>query len=193
VYTSDTAEAASAHAALLFSDRARASLVEGCTLCLVKPHVLRARRLGELLSAIRDGGFEVAAMRTAQLDKATAAAFLSKYKGILPAYSQQVAATSDGLLAALQIRRPAGCADSAVAAAGGVVSAFREFSGPMDPEVARALRPRSLRARFSAASAASAAVAVAANAVHCTDLPQDAARECRFFFEISAAKGVKCP
>ncbi|KAG0712232.1 Nucleoside diphosphate kinase 7 [Chionoecetes opilio] len=42
---------------------------------------------------------------------------------------------------------------------------FRELVGPSDPEVARELRPNSLRARFGED--------IVKNGVHCSDLPDD--------------------
>ncbi|CAH2220401.1 nucleoside diphosphate kinase 7 [Pelobates cultripes] len=53
---------------------------------------------------------------------------------------------------------------------------FREFCGPADPEIARHLRPKTLRAEFGKTKIK--------NAVHCTDLPEDAALEVQYFFKI---------
>lgn len=60
-----------------------------------------------------------------------------------------------------------------------VVSSFREFAGPHNPSLAKALRPRSLRALFGVDSVR--------NAVHCTDLEDDGELECRYFFETLAS------
>jgi nucleoside-diphosphate kinase len=43
-------------------------------------------------------------------------------------------------------------------------------------EIARALRPKSLRALFGSDKIK--------NAVHCTDLPEDGTLECEYFFSI---------
>lgn len=59
---------------------------------------------------------------------------------------------------------------------GDCVEPFRQLCGPADPEVAAALRPHSLRARFG--------VDKNRNAVHCTDLPEDAPLEVNYFFRI---------
>jgi nucleoside-diphosphate kinase len=53
---------------------------------------------------------------------------------------------------------------------------FREFCGPTDPEIARTLRPKTLRALFG--------VDKIRNAIHCTDLPDDALLEVEYFFRI---------
>jgi len=57
-----------------------------------------------------------------------------------------------------------------------VVETFRSLSGPMDPEIAKSLRPNTLRARFG--------VDRVRNAVHCTDLPEDGVLESQYFFQI---------
>ncbi|MBN3279249.1 NDK7 kinase, partial [Polyodon spathula] len=49
---------------------------------------------------------------------------------------------------------------------------FREFCGPADPEIARHLRPHTLRAVFGKNKVQ--------NAVHCTDLPDDGILEVKF-------------
>ena len=61
-----------------------------------------------------------------------------------------------------------------------LVDDFRELVGPADVELARALRPRSLRAQFGASRAL--------NGLHCTDLPEDGELECAFFFSNLSAK-----
>lgn len=49
------------------------------------------------------------------------------------------------------------------------VEALRQFCGPEDPDLAKRLRPDSLRARFG--------ISKAQNAVHCTELEEDALRD----------------
>ena len=58
------------------------------------------------------------------------------------------------------------------------MEALREFCGPADPEIARVLRPRSLRAQFGKNKVQ--------NAIHCTDLPEDGPLEIDYFFSIIA-------
>jgi nucleoside-diphosphate kinase len=53
---------------------------------------------------------------------------------------------------------------------------FREFVGPSDPEIARHLRPHTLRALFGKDKIK--------NSVHCTDLPDDGMLEVEYFFRI---------
>ncbi|XP_053285705.1 nucleoside diphosphate kinase 7 isoform X2 [Pleuronectes platessa] len=53
---------------------------------------------------------------------------------------------------------------------------FREFCGPADPEIARHLRPGTLRALYGKDKVK--------NSVHCTDLPEDGVLEVQYFFKI---------
>lgn len=50
-----------------------------------------------------------------------------------------------------------------------VVKDFKDFVGPADPELARAIRPNSIRAMYGES--------VVQNAVHCTEVADDAILE----------------
>lgn len=56
------------------------------------------------------------------------------------------------------------------------VSKFRELVGPSDPELARTIRPKSLRGRYGRSKDE--------NALHCTDLPEDGNLEVEYFFKV---------
>lgn len=56
------------------------------------------------------------------------------------------------------------------------VAKFRELVGPSDPELARSIRPKSLRALYGTTKDE--------NAIHCTDLPEDGVLEIEYFFKI---------
>lgn len=58
---------------------------------------------------------------------------------------------------------------------------WREVCGPSDPEVAKVLRPKTLRAQFGRTKKQ--------NAVHCTDLEDDGPLEVQYFFQILQAIG----
>jgi len=60
------------------------------------------------------------------------------------------------------------------------VSAMRALVGPHDPEIAKQLRPNTIRAKFG--------VDRVKNAVHCTDLPDDGVLEVQYFFELLQEK-----
>ncbi|RHY30198.1 hypothetical protein DYB32_004545 [Aphanomyces invadans] len=57
---------------------------------------------------------------------------------------------------------------------------FREAAGPWDIDMAKELKPATIRARFGADRVH--------NAVHCTDLSEDGALESQYFFDILARK-----
>jgi len=59
-----------------------------------------------------------------------------------------------------------------------IVDEFRAFCGPIEPAIAKSLRPNTLRALFGEN--------LVHNAVHCTDLPEDGNMESRFIFETVA-------
>lgn len=56
------------------------------------------------------------------------------------------------------------------------VQSLRELCGPHDPEMARTVRPKSIRAIYGKDKGK--------NAVHCTDLNEDALLEVEYFFNI---------
>ena len=56
------------------------------------------------------------------------------------------------------------------------VAALRELCGPLDPEMARNVRPKTIRAYYGKDKAK--------NAVHCTDLIEDGVLESEYFFNV---------
>ena len=139
-------------------------MLNNCSCCIVKPHALDS--LGRIVDQILEEGFEVSAMQMFNLDKPTAQEFLEVYKGVLPEYVGMVDQLTSGCCVALEIRQE------------NVVNAFRELCGPLDPAVAKHLRPNTLRAHFGQDRVN--------NAVHCTDLPEDGMLECEYFFKLLA-------
>ncbi|XP_059081105.1 nucleoside diphosphate kinase 7-like isoform X2 [Tigriopus californicus] len=53
---------------------------------------------------------------------------------------------------------------------------FRDLVGPADPDLAKTIRPKSLRAKYGRTKDE--------NGVHCSDLPEDAKLEVEYFFKI---------
>ena len=98
------------------------------------------------------------------LDKPTAEEFLEIYRGVLPEYIPVTEQMTTGPCIVLEVRQE------------NAVNSFRDLCGPMDPEIAKNLRPSSLRAKFG--------IDRAKNAVHCTDLAEDGVIECEYFFKI---------
>jgi len=134
---------------------------------LIKPHIVRNGQLGEVLNSILSNGFEVSALELFNLSRPVIEEFYDVYKGVLPEYLPLIEHLSNGPLVALEIRQE------------DVVTKFRDFVGPSDPEIAKHLRVNTLRSKFG--------VDRVKNAVHCTDLPEDGVLECEYFFSILQA------
>ncbi|KAJ3395540.1 Nucleoside diphosphate kinase 7, partial [Chytridiales sp. JEL 0842] len=104
-------------------------------------------------------GFAITDAEIFSLERVNAEEFLEVYKGVVPEYHLMLDQLTAGPLVALEI----------TGQAQNIVSAFREFVGPTDPELGRQLRPKSLRALYGTDKVK--------NAVHCTDLEEDGALE----------------
>lgn len=140
---------------------------EHCTLCLVKPHIMKEKRPGPILKAIHEAGFKVETMYSVHFDFKMADYVMDVYRGIVPEFTSMMQNLVSGPLLAVMV---SGGPD--------VVQEFRELCGPLEPELGRILRPKSLRARFGND--------VVNNAVHCTDLPEDGSTECTYVFDTIA-------
>ncbi|CAL8102970.1 unnamed protein product [Calicophoron daubneyi] len=142
--------------------------LKGTTLAIVKPHAVAAGMLGTIWSEIQSRGFCVTAARLFRLSKLDAAEFLEVYKGVAHEYPEMLDQLASGPCVALEI------ANTGENTERDVQQGFREFVGPLDPEIARFLRPDTLRAKYG--------VDKVRNAIHCTDLPDDAEIEVNYFF-----------
>ena len=154
-------------AAWCFEEAPAASGARGSdmTACVVKPHVVKEGRVGELVGEVQALGFRVEAMGMLSLDLNSATAFFEVYKGVLPHYAGMVGHMAEGPVVFLGL-----------SGGPGVVDEFREACGPPDVELARTLRPKSLRARFGTDRVK--------NAVHCTDLSVDGGLEVGYFMQL---------
>lgn len=143
-------------------------------LCLVKPSGIA--NLGVIIDyLVEKKGFELVSARTfSALTRAHAESFLSVYIDALPKIevALMVEELSSGMSVALQLTRRENLPT--------LVDDLREIAGPRDPEIARVLRPQSLRARFG--------IDKQRNAVHVTDLPGDGPLEVDFFFNLGDFK-----
>lgn len=135
-----------------------------CTLCIIKPHAIIQGLTGKIIAAIISKGFEISAVQMFHLERANAEEFHEVYKGVVNEYKSMVDELCCGPCLAMEIRAP----DAPVT--------FREFVGPSDPEIARHLRPGTLRAMFGKDKIK--------NAVHCSDLPEDGLIEVQYFFKV---------
>ncbi|XP_065056244.1 nucleoside diphosphate kinase homolog 7-like [Rhopilema esculentum] len=134
------------------------------TLCIIKPHAIKEQLAGKIITTIMNSEFKITALKMCHLEKANAEEFLEIYKGVVGEYSEMVSELCSGSCIVMEISYP------------DQPQEFREFVGPADPEIARHLRPRTLRARFG--------MDKIKNAIHCTDLPDDGPLEVEYFFKI---------
>ena len=115
-----------------------------------------------IIDMILSEGFEISAMEMFYLNRPAIEEFYDVYKGVLPEYVPLIEHFISGPSIVLEIRQE------------NVVRAFRELVGPHDPEIAKYLRPNTIRAKFG--------LDRVRNAVHCTDLEEDATLEVRIFY-----------
>ncbi|GMH39875.1 hypothetical protein BSKO_07779 [Bryopsis sp. KO-2023] len=142
---------------------------QNSTLGIVKPHVVKEGSAGMIIDKIQEKGLSIVAMQMFNLDKVNAAEFYEVYRGVVNPgeFSGMVSELMSGPCIAMEIMDPNG---------ENVVEDFRELCGPSDPELARVLRPKSLRSLFGQAKVQ--------NAIHCTDLEEDGELEVNYFFTI---------
>nr|CEL66456.1 TPA: nucleoside diphosphate kinase 7, putative [Neospora caninum Liverpool] len=159
-----------------------------CSCCVIKPSALKYA--GNIVDEILSHGFRITAVQSFHLSRNAADEFYEVYKTVLPEYPQSWTRTrhkhtrltrnfcrrripmvdelAQGVCLAMQVEHAE--RDS--------VAQLRQLSGPYDPEVARFVRPQSLRAKFGSDRVR--------NAVHCTDLDGDAILEVQYFFSVLA-------
>ena len=135
-----------------------------CSLCLVKPHVIKDGKLGAIISSVKREGFDIGALQMFYMDRECSVEFMDVYRSVLPQYEDIVKHLIDGPVVAMQI------------VGDDVVERFREIAGPPNVELAKVIRPNTLRATYG--------VDFAKNGVHCTDLKEDGGLECKYFFQI---------
>lgn len=146
-----------------------------CTCCVVLPHILKEGLAGNVIEAIQDGpGVTVTAMELFTLDRTTAAEFLEVYEGVVPHYNETVDHFTTGPCIAMELTGQN---------AESVVAQFRDHAGPWDVEMAKELRPHTIRARFGRDRVR--------NAVHCTDLAEDGVLEAEYFFDILSKRQLQ--
>eukprot|EP00794_Sanderia_malayensis_P010751 gene10751-11901_t len=165
---SDSDQSAKREADFFFADaskRCGTARFDSSTLCLIKPHAIVEGLAGKIITSIMNSVFEITALQMFRLEKANAEEFLEVYKGVVNEYSAMVNELCSGSCIAMEI------------CYGDEPQAFREFVGPADPEIARHIRPKSLRARFGSDKIK--------NAIHCTDLPDDSPLEVSIILTLS--------
>ena len=57
-----------------------------CTLCLIKPHIMKSQLAGELLTAITNEGYKIGSMFSVHLTLTMAEELFEVYRGIIEYY-----------------------------------------------------------------------------------------------------------
>eukprot|EP01147_Barroeca_monosierra_P008402 gene8402-930_t len=140
------------------------ALMENTTLCIIKPHAIQENRAGAILEMLRSSDLEISALKTITFSHTNATEFLEVYKGVLPEYAQLVNELESGTCVAVEV------------VGSDAYQRLRALCGPHDPELARHVRPNTIRAKFG--------VDKSHNAVHCTDLKEDTFLEVEYVFEL---------
>jgi nucleoside-diphosphate kinase len=138
--------------------------MNNCTTCIIKPHAVKEGFAGPIIDQILAEGFEISAIEMFYLDKPTCEEFFEVYRGVLPEFVGLVDQMTTGPSIVLEVRQE------------NVVEQFRELCGPHDPEIAKCLKPNTLRAKFGTDRVR--------NAVHCTDMEEDGLLEAEYFFSL---------
>ena len=110
------------------------AILNHCTLCMIKPHVVASGLAGKLVGTIMDEGFEISAMEMMHLKREDAEEFFDLYKGVAPDYASMIDQVISGPCILLEVRQE------------GAVEAFKEFAGHREPSIAKMQNPKSLRA-----------------------------------------------
>jgi nucleoside-diphosphate kinase len=146
---------------------------DNCSVCIIRPHAVREGNTGFVFNALAQAGFEISAVQSYSLTRPQAENFYEVYKTVLPSahYMAMISEIASGVCIVLEVR-----------AGGEPVQQLRELCGPYDVEIAKHLRPGTLRASLGRDNVH--------NAVHCTDLPEDGILESQYFFSILPAAGA---
>ena len=142
------------------------------TLCLIKPHILRAKMLPDVLTSIIAQGYQIKGLCTVHLTNTVAEEIFDVYREIYPSFTAMINHMISAPCLAVYVYSDNADADF------NLVEEFRAFCGPLSPELATTLRPGTLRATYGNS--------YIENAVHVTDLAEDGHMECKYFFETLA-------
>mmetsp|Transcript_84490 Transcript_84490/g.262343 ORF Transcript_84490/g.262343 Transcript_84490/m.262343 type:complete len:342 (+) Transcript_84490:81-1106(+) len=158
----------------LFEGKETTATHSQCSLCIIRPHAMREGQAGEVIDALMGAGLEISAMQTFSLLKSQAENFYEVYKTVIPSaqYHAMIGELASGVSLAMEVRSTTEDA----------VTKLRDLCGPYDVEIARHLRPNTLRARLGRDAVH--------NTVHCTDLPEDGVLESQYFFSILPGAGA---
>ena len=162
VYGSLTSSDAKRESSLIFNKIRHEPILNNCSCVVIKPHAISEGNAGKIIDILLTEGFEISSMEMLYIDKVQAEEFFEIYKGVLPEYSKMIDSVVCGPIIGIELRQ------------NDCVNKLRALVGPHDPDIAKALRPNTIRARFGKDCVY--------NVIHCTDLEEDAVIECDYIF-----------
>ncbi len=145
--------------------------VDHLTLAMIKPHVIRARKTGEIISRIEDAGYAILIVKSVQLRKEGAEYFYAEHKD-KDFFANLIGVMCSGPVWPLVLGKH------------DCINEFRKFIGTTHPAEAD---PGTIRHDFGDHSN------ITLNAIHGSATDVDCDREIKFFFdrEISLARKVE--
>lgn len=144
--------------------------INNSTCCIIKPHAIDEGKLGTIVNVILKN-FAITAMQMFYMTPTNVEEFLEVYRGVISNYHSFLHSFMSGPCFAIEISAKEGDPEGR-----DVHGEFRKLCGPMDCDVAKNIRPNSLRGMFGKERYL--------NAVHCTDLAEDCEQELEYFFKI---------
>ena len=162
VHGSDCQDSVNREINIVFNKIKHKPILSNCACLLIKPHAISEGNAGKIIDIVLNEGFEISSMEMFYLDKITAEEFFEVYKGVLPEYSEMIEHVTTGPVIAMEVRQD------------DVIPKLRALVGPHDPEIAKSIRPNTIRAIFGRDRVY--------NAVHCTDLIEDGQIEIDYLF-----------
>uniref|UniRef100_A0A1B6FBE1 DM10 domain-containing protein n=1 Tax=Cuerna arida TaxID=1464854 RepID=A0A1B6FBE1_9HEMI len=175
IHAAKSAEKAEKESMLFFEPRFEGATslkplvqLRNSTCCIIKPHAVQEGLVGKIICMIEKNNFVVSGLQLFYMDEINAEEFLEVYKGVVPEYMSMVKQLSSGPCLAMEVTSSQPDCDVPVE--------FRKFAGPADPEIAKRIRPNTIRAHYGKSKVE--------NAIHVTDLPEDASLEVEYFFKI---------
>jgi len=112
---------------------ATTALLNNCTCLVIKPHAIQAGSAGKIIDTVLEEGFEISALEQFNLNRPASEEFFEVYKGVLPEFTPMVEHIITGPVIVMEVRQE------------NCVQALRGLVGPHDPEIARHLRPSTIR------------------------------------------------
>lgn len=131
------------------------------TFSMIKPHIVKDKKVGEVISMIENAGFVIKYMHQEHLSLEDSQMFYEEHEG-KPFYKDLCKIISAGPVVAMILEKP-GSSD--------VVAEFRKFIGATNPAEAA---PGTMRAKYGKN--------LDYNAIHGSDSADSADLECGFFF-----------